>query len=132
MTTWRDWTDEQWVAIDFVVGAYTENIMEEVGDDYPDQDDPDGEIPEGLVARQMDIFDYEQLKAFADDLHEASYVHAHDGFAERMAGNGPGFITDAAWVFLNPCVEGMDFLGDECSILLAALEVAGIDVETSE
>jgi len=126
MTTWRDWTDEQWVAVDFVVGAYTENIEEEVGSDI---DDEDYEVPPGLVARGMDVFDYDQLRAFAFDLHEASYVHVHEAFAERMEGNGPGFIEDAAWVFLNPCIEDIEFLGEHCSILLAALQVAGIEVE---
>jgi hypothetical protein len=132
VTTWKDWTEEQWLAIDYVVGAYTENIIEDVGDDYPDQDDTTSEVPEGLVAREMDVFDYEQLKAFAFDLHEASYNHDHEAFAERMEGNGPGFIADGAWVFLNPPIPDIEFLGDNCEILRAALAVAGITVEESE
>ena len=131
MTTWRDWTDEQWVAVDIVVGAYTENIAEDVGDDIPLQDDPDAEVPEGLVARQMDIFDWDQLCAFQFDLHEASFHHDHEAFAERMEGNGPGWIENAAWVFLNPPVE-IDGLGPNCQILRDALRVANITVEVSE
>ena len=127
MTTWRDWTEEQWVAVDYVVGAYTENIEEEVGTDISDED----EVPAGLVARMMDVFDYDQLRAFAYDLHEASYNHDSEAFADRMENYaGAEWITDAAWVFLNPCIEGIDFLGEHCITLLTALAVAGIEVES--
>ena len=121
--TWRDWTQEHWDAIDFAVGMYTENIEDEVGE----VDDTTEPLPDGLVSRQMDSFDYDQLRAFAYDLHEASYNHDHEAFAERMEGNGPGWIANAAWVFLNPVVPGMELLGENCEVLLAALEVAGIE-----